>query len=145
MPDQVRELVDRALAAAGPRSWSEARSSLSGGSTRRTAEVAGVSQRTVQRWIAAEEGRSSQSRCPNPARLAQVGRRATLEWIRDGAVVSYSFVGDIEARSGGHCGRRGWVCIQSRDTGGFARMDPEAVREWARVELAGDADVADRS
>jgi hypothetical protein len=144
MPGRVRELVDRALASAGPRSWGEARSSLFGGSTRRTAEAAGVTSRTVQRWVAAEEGRSSQSRRPAATRLAQVGRRATLERIRDGVLVSYSFAGDIEARSGGHRGRRGRVRTQSRDTSGFARMDPDAAREWARAELASDAAAADR-
>jgi len=147
MADQVREAVDQALAAAGLATWGEARSSLFGGSTCRTAEAAGVSPRSVQRWIAAEEGRAAQARRPTTARLAQVGRCATLERIRDGASVSYSFASDIEARSGGHRGRRGRVRIQSRDTGGFAGMGrpgPGAAREWARAELAGDVDAADR-
>jgi len=144
MVDQVREAVDQALAAVGPATWGEARSSLFGGSTRRMAQATGVSPRSVQRWIVAEEGRASQTRRPAAARLVQVGRRAMLERIRDGAPVSYSFVGDIEARSGGHRGRRGRMRVQSRDTSGFAGMSPGAAREWACAELAGDVAVADR-
>ena len=121
------------------------RRSLFGGSTRRTAEAAGVTPRTVQRWIAAEEGRASQSRRPSAPRLANVSRRAALERVRDGAPVSYSFAGEIGGlRSGGRRGRRGRVRTQSRDTSGFVEMDPEAARTWARVELEGDADAMER-
>ena len=70
-----RDEVNRALAAAGatagPSSWSEARASLFDGSTRRTAEAAGVTPRTVQRWLAAEEGRAVQSRPPGGCRRGQ--------------------------------------------------------------------------
>jgi len=143
--DEVNRALSAAGAAAGPWSWGEARSSLFGGSTRRTAAAAGVSERSVQRWIAAEEGRASQSRRPNVPRLANVGRRAALEQVRDGAPVSYSFAGEIGGlRSGGRRGRRGRTRTQSRDTGGYAAMDPEAAREWARAELDGDPDALDR-
>jgi hypothetical protein len=142
--DEVNRALSAAGAASGPRSWGEARTSLFGGSTRRTAEAAGVSTRSVQRWIAAEEGRASQSRRPSAPRLANVGRRAALQQVRAGVPVSYSFAGDIQAASGGRRGRRGRVRSQSRDTGGFAGMDPEAAREWARAELDGDADALER-
>ena len=142
--DEVNRALSAAGATAGPGSWGEARRSLFGGSTARTAEAAGVTPRTVQRWIAAEEGRAAQARHPSAGRLARVSRRATLERIRDGARVAYSFAGDVSARSGGHRGRPGRVCTQHRDTGGFVGMDPDAVREWARAELACDTAAADR-
>lgn len=143
--DDVNRALDAASTAIGPGSWGEARSSLFGGSTRRTAEAAGVTPRTVQRWIAAEEGRSSQSRRPSAPRLANLSRRAALERVRGGAPVSYSFVGEIGGlRSGGRRGREGRVRTQSRDTSGFVSMDPEAAREWAQAELDGDTDALDR-
>lgn len=138
--DDVGRALSSAQGAAGPGSWGEARNTLFGGSTARTAAAAGVSPRSVQRWIAAEEGRAVQSRRPSAPRLADVGRRATLEQIRDGAPVRYSFTGQITGEAGGHRGRRGRVQTQHRDTGGFVEMDPEAARDWAQAELDGDPD-----
>lgn len=141
--DQVNHALERAGSASAPATWGEARSSLYGGSTRRTAQAAGVSERSVQRWIAAEEGRSSQARTPRPHRLTDLNRRATLQRVADGAPVTYNFEGQIEARAGGRRGRRGRSQRQHRNTGDNVGMDPEAAQDWAKAELDGAPD-ADR-
>jgi hypothetical protein len=142
--DQVNHALNQAGSTSGPQSWAEARATVYGGSTRRTAEAAGVSERSVQRWIAAEEGRSSQRRIPRPQRLANLNRRAALQRVADGAPVTYGFSGDIETTGGGHRGRRGRRSTQHRNTGDNVQMDPEAAREWARAELAGEPDAMNR-
>lgn len=138
-----RGAVDQALADAGRiGSWGEARGLF--GSTRATAEAAGVSQRHVQRMIAAEEGRAVQSRTPNTARLGGLSRQAALARIRDGAPVSYSFQGDITTVSGGHRGRGNRRRTTAAGTDGFEPMDPDEVRRWAEEEEEDDPDAIDQ-
>lgn len=138
--EQVNHALAQAGSASGPATWGEARATLYGGSTRQTAQAAGVSERSVQRWIAAEEGRSSQARTARPHRLTELNRRATLQRVAEGAPVTYSFGGQIETRAGGRRGRRGPSQRQHRDTGENVGMDPEAAQEWAQAELNGAPD-----
>jgi len=130
------QAVNRALSGWAPSSVNEARSVLFSGSTKRTAEAMGVTERSVQRYIAAEEGRGSQQRRPNLAALGRATRREALRRIQAGRV-SYTFNGAISTASGR---RRG---SSTRNTKVMVAMDPDGARAWATAELRGDNDAAD--
>lgn len=139
----------RALGAApgaGLGTWREAVNELYGGSTQRAAEAQGVSRRTVQRWMAADEGRSVQSRRANPARLGRLREERALDRIARGETgARYSFAGGVELAAGGKRGRGGRRSTQTRDTSGFQEADPEGLRAWARAVQDGDEEAAERA
>ncbi len=130
------QAVNRALLAWAPSSVGEARSALFGGSTKRTAAAMGVTERSVQRYVAAEEGRGSQKRRSDLAGLGRATRREALRRIQAGGA-SYTFAGAISTASGR---RRG---SSTRNTQGLVAMDSAGARAWAAAELRGDNDAAD--
>lgn len=143
--DSARRAL-RSAPTGGLGTWRQAVDELYGGSTARAAEAQGVSRRTVQRWMASDEGRSVQSRRANPARLGQLRESRALDRIARGETgARYNFAGGVELSAGGKRGRTGRRSTQSRDTSGFQEADPDGLQAWARAMQAGDEEGAERA